>query len=76
MRKDPAGVVLVHGGSHGPWCWEPVVAGLENLGLDARTVELPLRTLGEDADVVRAGPYATPRLLGRWCWSVTATPAS
>jgi pimeloyl-ACP methyl ester carboxylesterase len=57
MSKDPAGVVLVHGGGHGPWCWEPVVAGLDDLGIDARTVKLPLRTLSEDADVVRAAVH-------------------
>jgi pimeloyl-ACP methyl ester carboxylesterase len=57
MSNDTAVVVLVHGACHGPWCWEPVVAGLDALGVDSRTVELPLQTLSGDADVVRAAVH-------------------
>lgn len=39
-------VVLVHGGGHGAWCWEPTV---EHLGSDALAVDLPPKE-------VRGGP--------------------
>ncbi|SHN03923.1 alpha/beta fold hydrolase [Cryptosporangium aurantiacum] len=47
-------VVLVHGGWHGPWCWEAVEADLRTAGLRPRTVELPMRSLAEDAEVLRS----------------------
>ena len=47
-------VVLVHGAWHGGWCWERVVTELSARGVDARTVDLPLTTLFEDANAVRA----------------------
>jgi hypothetical protein len=34
--------VLVHGAWHGSWCWEPVVAELEQRGHRALTVDLPI----------------------------------
>jgi alpha/beta hydrolase family protein len=46
-------VILVHGGWHGPWCWEPVIPGLRQQGLDVVAVELPMRTLAEDTAIVR-----------------------
>lgn len=27
-RRDPIGIVLVHGGFHGPWCWDKLVPRL------------------------------------------------
>lgn len=33
--------VLVHGGFHGAWCWEKVIAELRRLGHDAVAVDLP-----------------------------------
>jgi pimeloyl-ACP methyl ester carboxylesterase len=57
MSNDSACVVLVHGGAHGSWCWELLVARLDDQGVRTRTVELPLRTLSEDADVVRAAVH-------------------
>jgi pimeloyl-ACP methyl ester carboxylesterase len=35
--------VLVHGGLHGAWCWEPILGPLRSAGHDVRTVELPGR---------------------------------
>ncbi|MBT97890.1 MAG: hypothetical protein CL902_04600 [Dehalococcoidia bacterium] len=39
--------VLVHGASHGSWCWDKVVPLLEAEGHDAVTVDLPGNTYGE-----------------------------
>jgi pimeloyl-ACP methyl ester carboxylesterase len=55
-------VLLVHGGWHGAWCWEPLLPHLAARGLDARTVDLPscgkhagsLGDLNDDAETVRA----------------------
>ncbi len=33
---------LVHGGSHGAWCWEPLVAELERRGHDTVAMDLPI----------------------------------
>ena len=33
--------VLVHGAWHGAWCFDPVVAGLRDRGIDAVAVDLP-----------------------------------
>jgi pimeloyl-ACP methyl ester carboxylesterase len=33
--------VLVHGGNHGPWCWERVIPEIERRGHTAVAVELP-----------------------------------
>jgi surfactin synthase thioesterase subunit len=52
-RSGVPQVVLVHGACHGPWCWEAVLGLLRSYGLDVHTVELPLTSLGADADVVR-----------------------
>lgn len=45
--------VLVHGAWHGPWCWASVLAGLDEVGVPAIAVELPLHDLHGDADHVR-----------------------
>jgi pimeloyl-ACP methyl ester carboxylesterase len=42
--------VLVHGGCHGGWCWEPVVGRLANRGHDAVAIDLPGR--GQTADLL------------------------
>ena len=39
--------VLVHGASHGSWCWDKVVPLLEAEGHNAVTVDLPGNTYGE-----------------------------
>lgn len=48
-----ATTVLVHGGWHGPWCWEPVIPGLQEQGMNVVAVQLPMRTLEEDIAIVR-----------------------
>jgi pimeloyl-ACP methyl ester carboxylesterase len=55
---DGAVAVLVHGAWHGEWCWERVVAALEERGHAVRTINLPSRdnpdgTLHGDAQAVR-----------------------
>jgi pimeloyl-ACP methyl ester carboxylesterase len=45
-------VVLVHGGWHGPWCWSPVLARLDEAGVPAVAVELGLRNVHDDAAIV------------------------
>jgi pimeloyl-ACP methyl ester carboxylesterase len=45
--------VLVHGAWHGPWCWAPVLAGLDDLGIPTVAVELAGPDLHADADLVR-----------------------
>ena len=57
-ESRPVLVVLVHGGSHGSWCWEPVVSGLQDVGVEVQTVDLPLQTLSEDTQVVRTAVRA------------------
>lgn len=47
-------LILVHGAWHGPWCWAPVLARLDEAGIPARAVELRLRDLHDDAALVRA----------------------
>ena len=54
-------VVLVHGAWHGAWCWDRVVTELQNLGVSATAVELPLAGLAADIEATRpvieaAGP--------------------
>ncbi|MCH9016489.1 MAG: alpha/beta fold hydrolase, partial [Chloroflexi bacterium] len=39
--------VLVHGASHGSWCWDKVVPLLEAQGHEAVAVDLPGNTYGE-----------------------------
>ena len=36
-----ANFVLIHGGSHGAWCWEPVISELESLRHSAFAFDLP-----------------------------------
>jgi pimeloyl-ACP methyl ester carboxylesterase len=57
-NADGAVAVLVHGAWHGEWCWEPVVAALEERGHTVRTINLPSRDnpvgdLHGDAQAVR-----------------------
>ena len=55
-------IVLVHGGWHGSWCWEPLLPFLTERGIEARTVDLPscgcdtgsLGDLRDDVEAVRA----------------------
>nr|MCS5667148.1 alpha/beta fold hydrolase [Dehalococcoidia bacterium] len=39
--------VLVHGASHGSWCWDKVVPLLVAQGHEAIAVDLPGNTYGE-----------------------------
>ena len=36
-----ADLLLIHGASHGAWCWTKIVPRLEALGHDARAIDLP-----------------------------------
>jgi pimeloyl-ACP methyl ester carboxylesterase len=42
-KADGAVAVLVHGAWHGGWCWDPVVAELEERGHSVWTLDLPSR---------------------------------
>ncbi|MEI6624186.1 MAG: alpha/beta fold hydrolase [Actinomycetes bacterium] len=44
--NDSSHVLLVHGGSHGAWCWDSVVAELDAVGISASAFDLP--GCGED----------------------------
>lgn len=33
--------VLIHGGAHGAWCWQDVIAGLAEQGITACAMDLP-----------------------------------
>ena len=44
MQRD---FVLIHGGSHGAWCWEPLIGELAKLGVRGHALDLP--GSGEDA---------------------------
>lgn len=50
---------LVHGGSHGPWCWDRVVPELERRGHTAVAVDVPMDDAANDlercADLVAWG---------------------
>lgn len=46
--------VLVHGAWHGAWCWDGVLAELEQFGVPTIAVELPLTGFGDDVAVARA----------------------
>jgi pimeloyl-ACP methyl ester carboxylesterase len=45
---DNATVVLVHGAWHGAWCWDKVVALLDDAGITSVAVELPLTGYADD----------------------------
>jgi pimeloyl-ACP methyl ester carboxylesterase len=49
-----ARVVLVHGAWHGAWCWEGVVDALEQKGVEADAVELPLDSHAANVAAARA----------------------
>ncbi len=49
---DPTTVVLVHGAWHGAWCWEKVVPLLDDAGVSAVAVELPLTSFADDVRAV------------------------
>jgi pimeloyl-ACP methyl ester carboxylesterase len=58
--NDTITMLLVHGGWHGPWCWEKLQASLARRGIQTRTAALPsvgeaaagLGGLREDAEAV------------------------
>ncbi len=47
-------VVLVHGAWHGSWCWDAVVAGLEERGVEVVAEDLPFTSTLDDVNSVRA----------------------
>jgi pimeloyl-ACP methyl ester carboxylesterase len=53
VSEQTTTAVLVHGGFHGPWCWEPVIPGIQQVGFGVVAVELAMRTLEEDTAMVR-----------------------
>jgi len=62
-------MLFIHGGSHGAWCWQPVIAALERYGVRGHAIDLP--GAGEDptpraglglADYVAATVAALDRL--------------
>lgn len=36
-------LILIHGGAHGAWCWDPMLAPLRSAGHDVQAVDLPGR---------------------------------
>jgi len=44
---------LVHGGGHGAWCWQRVIASLQHLGSEAIAMDLPV-----DSEQAGAREYA------------------
>jgi pimeloyl-ACP methyl ester carboxylesterase len=58
----PCPIVLVHGAFHGAWCWAPLQAELDRLGIPSYAIDLPghgastapLENLHGDADAVAA----------------------
>ncbi|HEV3226489.1 MAG TPA: alpha/beta hydrolase [Acidimicrobiales bacterium] len=59
---DPTTVVLVHGAWHGAWCWDKVVALLDEAGIATHATELPFTSFDDD---VRATSGALDRIDGR-----------
>jgi pimeloyl-ACP methyl ester carboxylesterase len=53
-----AKVVLIHGAWHGAWCWESVVAELQQRGVGATAVELPLTGYAGDVAAARSAIQA------------------
>ncbi len=47
-------IVLTHGAFHGGWCFDPLIAELEQRGVTCLTPELPLTDLDEDVAAVHA----------------------
>jgi pimeloyl-ACP methyl ester carboxylesterase len=54
-------VVLVHGAWHGAWCFDGVVARLQDLGVPATAVELPLTGLTADVAAARTAIEAASK---------------
>jgi pimeloyl-ACP methyl ester carboxylesterase len=52
--SGPATAVFVHGGWHDSWSWHLVRALLDARGVPSVALDLPMRTLAEDAGVLRA----------------------
>ena len=50
---EPATVALVHGAWHGAWCWDKVVAQLEDTDVPVIAVELPFTSFHDDVNAVR-----------------------
>src|SRR5215218_9850045 len=72
-----ASIILIHGGGHGAWCWERVLAPLRAHGHEVQAIDLPGRgATADQADTVTladwvaavgaavAGATETPWLVG------------
>lgn len=57
-------LILIHGGAHGAWCWEPVISPLRAAGHEVQAVDLP----------GRGGSFAgaEPATLDDWVATVSA----
>lgn len=57
-----ADFLVVHGGSHGAWCWERLIAALETLGHRGHALDLPAHGTagGEPAGGSRRCPSERP----------------
>src|SRR5687767_5236401 len=53
VMSDRRAVVLVHGAWHGPWCWDKVVALLDEEGVPSVAVELPFTSFADDVAATR-----------------------
>jgi len=51
---DPKTVVLVHGAWHGAWCWDKVVALLDEQGVPVETFDLPMTSFEDDVATTKA----------------------
>ncbi|WP_432534410.1 alpha/beta fold hydrolase [Kineococcus arenarius] len=70
--------ILVHGGGHGAWAWEPVIGPLQSRGHTVRTLDLPgrdnqpsnvtlddwVRRVGQEVDWALAAGLERPTLVG------------
>jgi pimeloyl-ACP methyl ester carboxylesterase len=66
---DPTPIVLVHGGGHGAWCWQPL---LPHLDAPAIAVDLPPRAIRGGPDRSRDVPELRTLTLGDFADSVLA----
>ncbi len=60
MTRD---FLLIHGASHGAWCWEKCAAALAEAGHDAAAIDLP----GSGADTTPRGTVSASAYVGAVC---------
>ena len=56
-------VVLVHGAWHGPWCWDRVTPGLDDVGVEWATPDLPSCSAADEGAGLVADVLEVERLL-------------